>query len=538
MASLRLLDRADELQLRGKITLMGRDPHCDIVIGTGQTSWRHAMIVRTGSDFFIEDLDSVNGTFINGRRIKTRTLLHPNDRLDICGFSAVFVGDAPAAPAADQTIAASAVKLDRGAGPILSSLDAVSGHRFEVKPEVKLRAVLEIARQLGGTLDLREVLPKILESLFTVFPQADRGFVLLLDPDTGQLVPRATHSRRPDDTSRPAVSRQIVQQALKTGRALLSADVGSDARFDMSQSVQALRMSSIMCVPLLGPNNTGLGVIQIETRDRGNAFREQDLEVLICAATQAARAVELAQLHKERHDLEAATQIQKSFLPRVRPRVNGLSFFDYYASARTIGGDYFDYIPLPNQRLAITLGDVSGKGVPAALMMARLSAAARFALASEPNLSAATGILNRALTQPGAEDRFVTFVAGVVDLNTFALTLVNAGHPPPLLRRAGRVEELTADAAGLPLAVFDRPYESSTIPLAPGDVVVLYTDGISEARNQRGELYGIERISESLRTAPAEVPALGEALLADVRRFAEGRPPGDDLTLVCFGRTA
>src|SRR5205823_10878718 len=116
-----------------------------------------------------------------------------------------------------------------------------------------------------------------------------------------------------------------------------------------------------------------------------NAFREDDLDVLVCASTQAARAVEVARLYHERRDLEGATQIQKSFLPRARPQVPGLSFFDHYASARTIGGDYYDYIPLPGDRLAVCIGDVSGKGVPAALLMARLSASARFAFASEPD---------------------------------------------------------------------------------------------------------------------------------------------------------
>ncbi len=302
--------------------------------------------------------------------------------------------------------------------------------------------------------------------MFAVFPQADRGFILLLDADTNQLVPRAYHQRKEDDADRPTFSKHVVNQALTTGKALLSADVGADARFDLSQSIRGLQISSMMCVPLLSQKGTGLGVIQIETRDRSNCFREEDLDVLVCASTSAAHAVELARLYQERRDLEGATQIQKSFLPRARPQVPGLCFFDHYASARTVGGDYYDYIPLPGNRLAVCIGDVSGKGVQAALLMARLSASARFALASEPDPIAALRNLNLALTQTYNDDRFVTFVAALFDLNTFDMTLLNAGHPPPLRRRNGCIEELAAEVVGLPLAVLDRPYEAET--LSPG----------------------------------------------------------------------
>ena len=197
--------------------------------------------------------------------------------------------------------------------------------------------------------------------------------------------------------------------------------------------------------------------------------------------------MELARLHQERRDLEAATQIQKSFLPAARPRVPQLHFFDYYASARQIGGDYYDYIPLPSNRLAVALGDVSGKGVAAALWMARLSAAVRFCLASEADAPTAMRRLNVGLTQTGADDRFVTFTAAILDLATYGVTLVNAGHMPPLRRRPGRpgVEEVGDAIVGLPLGVMDRPYEQMTFPLEPGDVLLFYTDGVTEAQPQQ-----------------------------------------------------
>jgi serine phosphatase RsbU (regulator of sigma subunit) len=146
--------------------------------------------------------------------------------------------------------------------------------------------------------------------------------------------------------------------------------------------------------------------------------------------------------------------------------------------------------------------------------------------------------LNASLTQSGRDDRYVTFVATVLDLSSFTMTLVNAGHMPPLRRRAGRaeVDEVGEPAVGLPLAVMDKPYEQMVVPLEPGDAMLLYTDGVTEARNPAGELYGVERLRAALRCGPEDVEGLGQAILADVTRFAAGRPQSDDLTIVCFGR--
>src|SRR5260370_16103557 len=212
MPALHVPNRDEETPLRGKVTLIGRDPASDVVVGTGQTSWRHAIIVHGAAGYVIEDLDSVNGTFVNGRRVTERTLLHPNDRIDVSGLSVVFRGDAPATVRAVEATVHVPMRTEPGMAEILSALDVTTGIRAEIKPEAKLRAVLEISKQLSAALDLHDVLPKILESLFAVFPQADRGFTLLLDPDTTQLVPRAVPPSRPGDCDLPAVSQESVNQ--------------------------------------------------------------------------------------------------------------------------------------------------------------------------------------------------------------------------------------------------------------------------------------------------------------------------------------
>jgi serine phosphatase RsbU (regulator of sigma subunit) len=524
--------------LTGKILVIGRDPACDIVVRREQTSSRHAMIVQSGDDYYVEDLDSVNGTYVNGQRIRQRVHLKDGDRVDLFGLSVLFC-DEPASNDVTATLLQPGSSLPGADQPsaIMTTLDVKAEPQVTVAPETKLRAILEISQNLGSLLDLKAVLPKILESLFVIFPHADRGFILLRDPKTGQFVPRAVRQRHQEANAEPEFSRTIVKYALNTGRAVLSADAGRDERFDPSQSIHRLQIRSIMCVPMVSGSGAPLGVLQIDTQDKRNQFRQEDLDVLVSACTQAARAVELAQLHEERRDLEAATQIQKSFLPDARPMAANLRFFDYYAPAQHIGGDYYDYIRLPGNRLAVALGDVSGKGVSAALLMARLSAAARFSLASEASVPAAVRQINNLLTRAGSEGRFVTCVVAVINLDDYSITLVNAGHLPPLRRRASGVVEEVGDAiVGLPLGVVDRPYEEMVLPLERGDTLIFYTDGVTEARNPQGELYGIERLRGVAANAAPDVEALGTAVLADVRHFAGERPLGDDLTIVCFGR--
>jgi phosphoserine phosphatase RsbU/P len=527
MAVLREINGIKDYPLHRKVTLIGRDPSCDVVVATEQTSWRHALIVQSGGAHFLEDLESVNGCYVNGQRVRQRTPLYPGDRIDVSGLSAEFI-DAPAGPA------------EPPARPGATVLDSSSPVRSEPRPEAKLRAVLEISRRLSTALDLKEVLPSILESLFTVFPQADRAFLLLRDPDSGQMVPRAARRRDGREEDALAVSRSIIEQAQATGRPVLSDDAGHDARFDPEQSIRRFQIRSVLCAPLVGRAGDVLGVVQLDARDVRRPFRQEDADVLETAAAQAARAVESARLYAERRDLEAATQIQKGFLPTARPRLAGVQFFDYYSPARNVGGDYYYYVPLPGGRWAVALGDVSGKGVPAALLMARLSAAARFTLAGEADLPTAVRRLNATLTGTGPDDRFITFVAAVLAPDGSGAALVNAGHLPPLLRRAGgaAVEEVWAEVVGLPLAVMDRPYEQTTVPLAPGDCLVFFTDGVTEARNPANELYGPERLRAVVGCAPEGAEAVGQAILADVRRFAAGRPQSDDLTVVCVGRDA
>ena len=237
-------------------------------------------------------------------------------------------------------------------------------------------------------------------------------------------------------------------------------------------------------------------------------------------------------------DLQVAHKVQQGFLPAAPPKIEGYDFFDFYEPANQVGGDYFDYVPLPGGRLAIVLADVSGKGISAALLTAKLSSEARYCLASETSPATAMDRLNAAFSASGWEDRFVTIVIAVLDPQKHEVTLVNGGHMAPLLRDCqGRVEEVGADDSGVPLGVDAQcHYGQILVGLKPGDSLTLFTDGFSEAMNAESDLYGLDRLRHRL-TAPAPgVAQLGPALLADVKQFVGQRSQSDDMCLICFGR--
>jgi serine phosphatase RsbU (regulator of sigma subunit) len=547
--------------LRGDRVILGRHPDCDVVLEVAAVSRQHAVIIRSGSSFYIEDMGSRNGTFVNSKIVSGRELLRQNDRLKICDLDFVFYMTVPENPAdgaglAGDQSSSMALLIDDDAvddeepskSTVMSALEVASsksGAFLSARPEVKLAAMMEISQSLGRAVSQEEVLPKLLGSLFKIFVQADRGFVILQANESAPLIPKAVKHRRPSTNEAVRISKTIVRQAMLSKQAILSADAATDTRFDMSQSIADFQIRSLMCVPLVGSDDRALGVIQIDTLDQRSRFNTDDLEVLVSVASQAAIAIENAELHEQtlhqkalQRDLELAHKVQQGLLPSAPPKVSGYHFFNYYEAANQVGGDYYDYIRLSPEKLAVVVGDVSGKGVSAALLMAKLAGEVRFCLASEPDHAAAVCRINSTFASSGWDDRFVTFVLAVIDLEANELTIVNAGHMPPLLRRAtGEIIEIGEEEAGLPLGVAtDYKYESFKLPIQPGDFLSIFTDGISEAMNTSNDLYGLERLRKIIGTTAITVDSLGQHILDDVRTFVGGRPQSDDMCLACFGR--
>lgn len=560
------------LQLHEGRTVLGRHPQCQIILENAAVSRYHAQILDSHGTFYIEDLRSRNRTLLNGEPVNGRHELHDADEIQVCDVRLRFhlqpAPDLPKTPPASVRIPAAdgpatgrrrvtaftgtAPEIDQPFGPenagssIISRVGADSSQlRLNVRPEAKLRAVLEIARRLGGALDLEDVLQTTLDQLFQIFPQADDGFVVLVEPASRKLSVKALKSRRPEGDAEVRVSQTIIQQALDSGEAILSADAAEDARFDSSHSVSNLRIRSMMCVPLIGKSGEALGVIQLDSKGLSRQFLDDDLEMLASVASQISLALENARLHEEllkqrdmQRDLEFATQVQLGFLPSQRPQITGYELYDYYEAALRVGGDCFDYVPLADGRLAITIGDVAGKGVPAALLMARLYSASRYQLLLTSSPAAALAGLNAEITAGGLGHRFVTYLAAVLDPQTHRATIANAGHLPPLLRTAdGKVKSIGKKDSGMPLGIVpDQSFKESEVQFRPGDLLLMCTDGITEAMNPDHEIYGRAGLEKYLARATGDLEQVVEGIIEDVERFSHSETQRDDVCLVALRR--
>ena len=249
-----------------------------------------------------------------------------------------------------------------------------------------------------------------------------------------------------------------------------------------------------------------------------------------------------AALEQERlqRDLVLAREVVKSFLPASLPKVAGYEFCAFNESALAVGGDLHDFIELPGNRLAVLVGDVSGKGVAAALVMARFSAEARTCLLSEPDLGAAIGRLNALVRPFSLISRFVTLAAIVLDPANHALTLVNAGHPSPLICRqatAAFEEAASRKESGPLLGVFESyDFEAKQIAMRPGDSVVIFSDGVTDAEDAQGRKLNLRGLHAVLRKGNAPPAELSRRILKAVNDHAGGQPQFDDITLVCLQR--
>ena len=570
------------IEVQAERTVFGRHPHCQVVLENAAVSRYHSQIVEVHGDFFVEDLRSRNGTHVNESVVEGRRQLKDKDVIRVCDFTFRFLLAAPSdsrllkpgavisddgskvgpsSPLDDiprQTITnddAEAVKQDdefeeEDRSSIISTLDAGSSSsdlRLSVKPETKLKAILEITKVLAGSLGLDQVLDKTLEALFRIFQQADEGFIMLREEEKKKLVVKATKTRRKSDADDQVhVSMTIVRKALETSEGILSTNALDDSRFRASESLSSLRIRSMICAPLVSKEMGPLGVIQITSNDVGAQFRDEDLDLLISVAMQVALSVENAYLYhqavKQRdmeRDLEFATQVQLGFLPHARPKLPGYEFSDYYEPAQRVGGDYFDYIALPDGRIAVALADVAGKGVPAALLMARLYSSVRYHLISQPDLATAMTGLNAEISVSGLGHRFITCVIMVIDPQTHQLTLVNAGHLSPLRRDAttGKVNPIGQTESGMPLGILaDQKFQQSKYDLSPGESWLIVTDGVTEAMRSQKEIYGNKRLTAVFAGAPQKIDEIVKAVVDDVEAFVEGRPQSDDICIVGFQR--
>jgi sigma-B regulation protein RsbU (phosphoserine phosphatase) len=513
---------------------------CQLVLASRVISKQHARITLDGETFYLEDLKSLNGTYLNGTRLTPHTPrpLKPDDEIRICDFLFQYRAE-------DERVSVE-ISQDFLVAPgdrlqALLALGAGSTGSSDLGPLRAQIADTLFSTNLEKTLELEPLLNQIADTLLAVFKEAVRCFVLLLD-DTGRPTPKVVKCRR-GKAAEARFSRGIVRKAVESMRSYLATDTpgstGAEPR-------------SVMCVPLATSDGRAFGAIELETRDRSERFTAAELNLLTIVANLASVSVERVQLHEKAQEqavtqsqINLAREVQRGFLPRDHPVVTGYEFHSHYSPAQTVGGDFYDFVPLSGGRVAVVLGDVAGKGVPAALLVAKLSSEVRFCLLSEPDPARAVSLLNAQMSE-ALQDRFVTMAVMVLDPVAHRMTVVSAGHTSPKVYRSALrtlSDAIALDPTGVPLGV-ERKYKyvAVTVPLEPGDTVIAYTDGVTDAMNPAGKTFGPRAVEKYLTPPEGHGPDAArpkrvvEALMNAVRKHARGRPQSDDIALVCFGR--
>jgi serine phosphatase RsbU (regulator of sigma subunit)/pSer/pThr/pTyr-binding forkhead associated (FHA) protein len=546
---------------------IGRSKKNDLVLADQWLSRIHAEIRRENLRHFIRDLDSRNGTYVNGMRLAQRVPLQNGDVISLGDQQIRFVHDASGSVVLTETpaeldlegtlvvsteelLAATRAKEDtwdniagnRGAARTASHSIADDSARI-LKQNQILSALSQASMALISNRPLNELLEFILELAFKVI-RAERG-VLMLTTEGGGLSVEAVRSADGRNTTEEITfSRSIADKVVKEKVSILTKNALVDPRFDRQQSIISLGIRSAMCVPLWH-DDAVTGLIYVDSLSRENSFTQDDLTLLSSLANVAAIKLENAKLLEEmiekkrmERELELAGEIQQNSLPSQAPHYPGWDLVGTNTPCYTIGGDYFDFIERANG-LAVTLGDVSGKGASAALMMMVLRATVHFACQREAEVLTILSQTNGVMFHNSPAQFYVTFFFGDLTTGTGKMRYVNAGHIPPILYRAKdrTIERLTT--GGTVIGLFaETPFAAGEVELAPGDILLVFTDGLSEAWGPDEEEFGEERMGELIR-ANASLPAreLERMIQDEVEVFTAGARATDDRTLIVVKRT-
>ncbi|HVS13399.1 MAG TPA: SpoIIE family protein phosphatase [Thermoanaerobaculia bacterium] len=526
-------------------TVIGRASSSDLTITQPTVSRRHASVVRRAGVYVLSDLGSGNGTFVNRERISVPHVLEGGDLIGLGDVILEFYWpehteashtDVPLtlheAPEPERSV------LDR-----LAVEDSIIGEGLADEAAARrLRLIYEVSTAVGQTFEEDQILDLIVGKLLDVFPQADSAVAVLYDEEHELLVPKASRLRGPDRGL--DISRSLMRQVIETRSGILSADTRGDRKMQQFQTLHGLSLRTVLCVPMLSGSQV-YGVLQLAGSDPRRSFVRDDMILLLGIAGQTALALANARLHERlvqqeliEKDLELATKIQQGFLPNETPSLPGFEFDFRYSPALQVGGDYFGFLQIADGLVGVAVGDVSGKGVSAALFMARLSSEIRYQSVGRTDPGEILARLNDRLADQARDGMFVTLVLCCIDTRNGTVTVANAGHHPPLVRRRfGLVEGLEAPP-NCPLAVLGgMDFETRTHRLEPGEVVMLFTDGVSEAENAAGAQFGEPKLAAAMgRVEDGRPAAVVDGIERAVLEHLAGQPQNDDITLVGFGR--
>jgi phosphoserine phosphatase RsbU/P len=506
-------------------------------------SRRHVLLEYELGDWYAVDLGSKNGTLYNGERLTQRTKLISGDRL-MAGRVTLQYQDPAQAMEKTVMFVRDEFESTMVGNSVVTSLDKLvgsSGSSIEqalnagiITGAARVQALMEAGSELSGHRPLAELFEVILD-LAIKSVGARRG--MLATADNGQLTVRAFRGEG------LRVSEAVRDRVLNTRASVLVDDVHADEVWKASHTIVAQAVRRLMAVPLQTKDEV-IGLIYVDSNDLLRRFTAEDLNLLTVMANVAAIRIENARLveveQAERvltKEIEQAADIQRNLLPREAPRFDSLDVAGLSIPCRSVGGDYFDYLTLPGNRLGVIVGDVAGKGMAAALLMSSLQARVQVLSEDADDLGQFLTRLNRSVSATCPVNRFITFFIAVIDPASGSFTYANAGHNPPYLVRAdGRLESLKG--GGPVLGVLkSMQYGAYQGALAHGDMIVMYSDGATEAVSAEGEEFGEERMEAALRqTAGMTAGEVLSLLQQRLEQFMGVAPSADDLTLVAVRR--
>src|SRR5262245_1812812 len=547
-------------------TTIGRSARNDLCVEDPFASRLHAEVRRKGDSYWISDLGSANGTMLNGTRLRNPAQLNDRDQVRIGETEIEYTERADTAPARNRTsillsdtIISSTPEATISPGSRNSAANLLSSIETQTTPATgqvrpvqddTLALISRVSLNLLSPRTLDETLNQVLEMIFETVP-ADRGYVMLLET-TGQkadggseLVCKAMKTRDPS-TETPVdvqISRSITEQVLKEQKSVLIADAQDDPRFKERRSVVLSGLRSVMAVPLAWEMRVS-GMIYVDSPYHTNRFNERYLQLLTLIAGVAAIRIEnvrLLEVQQEQkrlaNELAVASEIQLGLHPSSPPQIPLYDLIGVSFPCYEVGGDYYDFIEKSDGRHVVALGDVSGKGTGAALLMSSLHAAVRAHTRTRLSASEVVSEINQYIYDNTASNRYVTLFYSELDPRSHQLTYINAGHNPPLLvRAAGDVTRL--DIGGFPLGITPfGDYREGWVELEPGDVLVIYSDGATESLDEKGEEFGEARLIELVQKFRARTAAgLRDRIDEALTKFVGNAETVDDLTLVILKR--